>query len=407
MDNEKKFIRDSVHGNLQLNDLEIRILDSPEMQRIRRIKQLGLISLIYPGANHTRLEHSLGTTILGSKLAKHLELDKDDQELVRLAGLLHDIGHGPFSHASESVLKCQHEELTGKVIKTSQLNDIISENYNVNNIIDMINGRGRLGHLVSGELDVDRMDYLIRDSHYTGVAYGVIDVERIITNMKLEKTLLLNIKGIQAAEAALVARYYMYPSVYQHHTTQILNAMFRRALKLADLEGILDLKFAYTYDDTDIVSIFRNSTGYAKEIMKRLDNRNLLKRYKSTSISHYTHPQDIFKITKKELEKGEEEISEKYDLDKDYVFLNIAEYPEFNEMKTQVYDNEEIFLLSDLSTVVNGLKQAEFNYPEISLFIPEEYKHKIDRFKFEDYLTLPEIDKSKFNKSHTTQSILF
>jgi putative nucleotidyltransferase with HDIG domain len=378
------------------------------MQRIRRIKQLGWISMIYPGANHTRLEHSLGTMHLASKLSKHLDLSKEDVELVRIAAMLHDIGHGPFSHASESVLDEPHEKFTAKVIKKIEISDILNNQFNLNEIVDIINGKGILGPIVSGEIDVDRMDYLMRDSHYTGVAYGVIDVERLISNMKLEKTIVLNIKGILAAEAMLVARYYMYPSVYQHHTTRISNSMFRRALKIAGNEGIIDLSTAYLYDDMDIVSKFRNSYGYPKDIMTRLDNRNLFKRYKSVSVNQFINPQKIFKIKKEDLRKGEEEISEKYGLDKDYVFLDIASYPRFNEMKTQVYDDqsEDIYRLTEVSSVVRGLKEARFNYPKLSLFIPEEYKSKIYKFKFEDYLNLPEINKNKFNKYHTTQSKL-
>ena len=100
----QKFIRDSIHGNLPLTEFEVEVLDYPQVQRLRRVKQLGFISLIYPGANHSRFEHCIGTMHLASKLAEQLELDEHDKELVRMAGLLHDAGHGPFSHVSEAVL---------------------------------------------------------------------------------------------------------------------------------------------------------------------------------------------------------------------------------------------------------------------------------------------------------------
>lgn len=100
MGEKKKFIRDSVYGDISLNKFEQKVLDMPQFQRLRRIKQLGLINLIYPGANHTRFEHSIGTMNLGSKLANELELSKDEIEVVRISALLHDIGHGPFSHVS-------------------------------------------------------------------------------------------------------------------------------------------------------------------------------------------------------------------------------------------------------------------------------------------------------------------
>ena len=161
-------------------------MDMPQFQRLRRIKQLGLISLIYPGATHTRFEHSIGTMNLGSKLSEELDLSNDEIELIRASALLHDIGHGPFSHVSEGVLSVPHEELTKYVITKTSMKDLLEEKFDVSKIVNIVNGKGYLGPIVSGELDVDRMDYLLRDSHNTGVAYGVIDYERIISNLKLD-----------------------------------------------------------------------------------------------------------------------------------------------------------------------------------------------------------------------------
>ena len=325
MTEKKKFIRDSVYGDIELNAFEEQVMDMPQFQRLRRIKQLGLISLIYPGANHTRFEHSIGTMNLGSKLAAELDLSDDEIELVRISALLHDVGHGPFSHVSEGVLSVPHEELTKYVITETSMRDLLEEKFDVNDIVDIVNGKGYLGPIVSGELDVDRMDYLLRDSHNTGVAYGVIDYERIISNLKLEDGLILNIKGVQAAEGALVSRYFMYPSVYQHHTTRIVNSMFRRSLKKIIDDGIIEEKTIYKYDDMDIVSIFRNcDIKYANDIMSRLDNRNLLKRVKTIRLDNFKVPEKMYKIDAKDLRKAEEEIGEDYGIDKDYVFINIA-----------------------------------------------------------------------------------
>ena len=279
---KKKFIRDSVYGDIMLNEIEVEVMDNPQFQRLRRIKQLGLISLIYPGANHTRFEHSIGTMHIASKLADKLDLNQEDKELVRISALLHDIGHGPFSHVSEGVLSFPHEELTKYVIENTAIRDIVEKKFDIDKIIEIINGEGKFGPIVSGELDADRMDYLLRDSHYTGVAYGIIDYERIISNINLNKQLSLDIKGVQAAEGALVSRYFMYPSVYQHHTTRIVNSMFRRGLKKLIDRGVINENDMYKYDDADIIGIFRNSEGYPKEIMERLDNRNIFKRVKTT-----------------------------------------------------------------------------------------------------------------------------
>lgn len=404
---KKKFIRDSVYGDIRLNEIEVEVMDNPQFQRLRRIKQLGLISLIYPGANHTRFEHSIGTMHIASKLADKLDLNQKDKELVRISALLHDIGHGPFSHVSEGVLSFPHEELTKYVIKNTAIRDIVEKKFDIDKIIEIINGEGKFGPIVSGELDADRMDYLLRDSHYTGVAYGIIDYERIISNINLNKHLSLDIKGVQAAEGALVSRYFMYPSVYQHHTTRIVNSMFRRGLKKLIDSGVINENDMYKYDDADIIGIFRNSEGYPKEIMERLDNRNIFKRVKTIRLDNFKTPEKLYKIENKELRKAEEEIAMDYDIDKDYVILNIAEYPRFDEMKTEVSVDGKLYPLTEISNIIAALSKARFNIPDISLYVPEEEKSKFKKFKMEHYLDLPEIDKEKYHSIHYNQLKLF
>lgn len=404
---KKKFIRDSVYGDIRLNEIEVEVMDNPQFQRLRRIKQLGLISLIYPGANHTRFEHSIGTMHIASKLADKLDLNQEDKELVRISALLHDIGHGPFSHVSEGVLSFPHEELTKYVIKNTAIRDIVEKKFDIDKIIEIINGEGKFGPIVSGELDADRMDYLLRDSHYTGVAYGIIDYERIISNINLNKHLSLDIKGVQAAEGALVSRYFMYPSVYQHHTTRIVNSMFRRGLKKLIDSGVINENDMYKYDDADIIGIFRNSEGYPKEIMERLDNRNIFKRVKTIRLDNFKTPEKLYKIENKELRKAEEEIAMDYNIDKDYVILNIAEYPRFDEMKTEVSVDGKLYPLTEISNIIAALSKARFNIPDISLYVPEEEKSKFKKFKMEHYLDLPEIDKEKYHSIHYDQLKLF
>ena len=408
MSEKKKFIRDSVYGDITLSRFEEKVMDMPQFQRLRRIKQLGLISLIYPGATHTRFEHSIGTMNLGSKLASELELSDDEIELVRVSALLHDVGHGPFSHVSEGVLSVKHEKLTEFVVKNTSMRDLLEEKFNVNEIIDIVNGQGHLGPIVSGELDVDRMDYLLRDSHNTGVAYGVIDYERIISNLKLEDGLILDIKGVQAAEGALVSRYFMYPSVYQHHTTRIVNSMFRRSLKKVIDEKIIEEKNIYKYDDADIISTFRNCDNeYANDIMNKLDNRNLLKRVKTIRLDNFKNPEKMYKIEQSALRKAEREIAEDYKIDEDYVFINIAEYPRFDEMKTQVDLDGKLYPLTEISNIIGALSKARFNIPDISVYVEKEEMSKFDKFKLEQYVDLPEIDKEKFHGIHYDQIKLF
>ena len=408
MSDKKKFIRDSVYGDIRLNEFEVRIMDMPQFQRLRRIKQLGLISLIYPGATHTRFEHCVGTMNLGSKLAEELGLTTDEIELIRASGLLHDVGHGPFSHVSEGVLSFPHEELTKYVVTKTSMCDLLEEKFDVNEIVDIVNGKGDLGPIISGELDVDRMDYLLRDSHNTGVTYGKIDYERLISNLRLENELILDIKGVQAAEGALVSRYFMYPSVYQHHTTRIVNSMFRRALKRTIDDGIIKETDIYKYDDSDIIATFRHSENeYVNDIMSRLDNRIIPKRVKTIRLDNFKIPEKMYKIESHELRKAEEEIAEDYGLDKDYVFINIAEYPRFDEMKTQVNVDGKLYPLTEISNIIGALSKARFNIPDISVYVPKDEKSKFQKLKLENYLDLPEIDREKFHGIHYDQIKLF
>lgn len=382
-----KSIRDSVHGNLQLEEFEIRLIDAPEIQRLRRIKQLGFTYLVYPGANHSRFEHSIGTMYLASRLAENLGLDEHTQTLVRSCAILHDAGHGPFSHVSEGVIDTSHEKLTYKLIKKSQLGDILSEKFSIKEVITVISGKGPLGQIISGELDVDRMDYLLRDSYYTGVAYGVIDVERLIYNMKLEDRLLLKEKGVQAAESMLLARYFMYPSVYQHHTTRIVNSMFRRCLKKLIKTKTINGNEIYKYDDTDIISAARLQKGYIRDIITRIDTRQLYKRVYSLKIDETIHPQSIFKLQLK-INKIEEEIAEELGVHQDHILVDIPEYPSFHEMSTPVSVNGDTVKLGDVSTLVKALKDARFNHADLCIYLPEQYADPALKLNFQEYLEI-------------------
>lgn len=389
MEAKMKFIRDSIHGNLQVDDFEVKLIDTPQLQRLRRIRQLGFTNLVYPGANHTRFEHSIGTMHLASKLADQISLEKDKKQILRICALLHDLGHGPFSHVSEAVIPDSHEELTIKLIRESIISDIISEKFDLKEVEATIRGERVLGQAISGEIDVDRMDYLLRDSHYTGVAYGIIDVERLIQNLKIEDDLILDKKGVPAAESALLARYFMYPSVYQHHTTRIVNAMFRRCLKRLISEDKIDPKRIYHYDDMDIITMCRREKGIIGDMIKRLDRRDLLKRAATIRLNELEDPERIFKITKSEIKDAELEIAEDLKIDPDYLMIDVPEYPAFDEMKTQVDSGDAIVKLSDISSLVRALRDARFNHADLCIYTTAEESVKFKDFNFYDYLNLP------------------
>lgn len=387
------FIRDSIHGDLHLTDYELKIVDTVEMQRLRRIKQLGFTNLVYPGANHTRFEHSIGTLSLANKVGQTLELDQEIISLLRVCGLLHDIGHSPFSHVSEKALKHKHEYVTKEIIKDSSITDIIEEQFDVKLINSIIDGKTKFGKIISGDLDVDRMDYLARDSYYTGVAYGVIDTERLIYSLTYdEDNLVLTPKGVQAAESALLARYFMYPTVYQHHTTRIVNSMFKVSLsKLLEDGHVTEEELRYL-DDGDLINITRNTKGLPEQTMKNLDTRHLYKKMDTINLAQFNDPSAIVEMDIKYLTEAEEEIAKKLDVAPEEIIIDMPEELSYKKMNVQVETIDGLKPLSEVSTIIDSLKKAQYNYADLALFMSPENKEKAinKNIKLENYLSLPD-----------------
>ena len=386
------YIRDSIHGDLHLNDFELEILDTVEMQRLRRIKQLGFTNLIYPGANHTRFEHSIGTLFLADKLAKRLGFDSEIQQLLRICGLLHDIGHAPFSHVTERALKHKHETVTKQIIKNSSITDKLSQKFDPKLVMNIVDGKTSYGKIISGDLDVDRMDYLKRDSYYTGVAYGVIDTERLIYSLTYDNNeLLLSSKGVQAAQSTLLARYFMYPTVYQHHTTRIVNGMFRVAIKSMLNDNVIKEDELRYLDDGELINITRNTKGIAQQTIQNIDTRHLYKKTDTIPLTEITNPEKVVNIDEKYLREAEVEIAEKLDINPECVILDVPEELSFKKMNTKVQTHNGLKPLNEVSPIIESLKKAQYKYADIALFMSKQNKQKAEErnIKIEDYLTLP------------------
>ena len=182
-------IKDSVHDHIAVEGVAEALLDTPALQRLRRITQLGTASFVYPSANHTRFEHSLGVYHLANEALGHLGIEGPQAERVRAAALLHDIGHTPFSHNTEDVLEREagksHDDVHDLIRGSPVERVLVDHDIDPDRVADLIAGDGELGQLVSGELDVDRMDYLVRDAHHTGVPYGTIDHGRLVRELRL------------------------------------------------------------------------------------------------------------------------------------------------------------------------------------------------------------------------------
>ncbi|MBI4362731.1 MAG: HD domain-containing protein [Euryarchaeota archaeon] len=267
-----KVIRDPLYGYIECDPLALSLLDTPEVQRLRRVRQLGFAFLVYPGANHSRFEHSLGVYHLAGRLPV-------EEPEFRAAALLHDVGHSPYSHASEAlfhrVTRTTHEErpLGPRVVEALE-----SHGLRVSRVARHIRGETPEGRLLAGELDVDRMDYLVRDAYYTGVAFGRADVVRLIEEMGYRRgRVYVRAQGLQAAESLLVARALMYPTVYLHHVCRIAEAMFSGALEAAVQDGA-DPGALRAMDDYEANIALRRMGGVAAGMVERINSRRLYKR---------------------------------------------------------------------------------------------------------------------------------
>lgn len=252
----ERIYRDSVHNIIRIETdtaegrLLVKLIDSPEFQRLRRIRQLGLAHFAYQAAEHSRFTHSLGAFHLATRILDRLgsayEIADEARTAVRVAALLHDIGHGAFSHVIESILGFHHERFTIEAVlsETTDIGRILKDFSPAlpQNVADIIGGTFRptaLAQLVSSQLDVDRMDYLLRDSLMTGAKYGIYDLEWIIKSIEINEEadhLYVSARGLYAVEDYLQARYYMFRQVYFHRTLRsaesVLRVLLKRAMEL-------------------------------------------------------------------------------------------------------------------------------------------------------------------------------
>ncbi len=292
-----KHIFDPVHQFIELDAAEVALLDTQPVQRLRRLHQLGLAYLAYPGAEHSRFSHALGAMALGTRILDTLrsqtpsyfqnEADfRYQRRLLRAALLLHDVGHGPFSHACEHVLARNHESRTAEIIALPELAHALARlEVNPQELLALITGSPTpypvLRELVSGpNLDADRMDYLQRDAYFTGVTAGRYDTEQLIASLRVYEhngapVLGVDGRGVNALEGFVVARYLMFASVYFHHTTRAFERTLHEAL--TDLwpdPSALDPIEAYlAWDDFRIIDAFRTTHSPAGQALR--DRRRL------------------------------------------------------------------------------------------------------------------------------------
>jgi uncharacterized protein len=299
-------ITDPIHKNIKFTQIEKELIDTPIFQRLRRIRQLAGAHLVYPGALHSRFEHSLGSMFLaglsGQTLySKDYITDLDVIQKLRVAALLHDVGHGPFSHLFEEVskngVKFSHESFGQKIITNTIISDIIEKNgYDSKEIASISFGKHKmnfLNEIISGGLSVDLMDYLPRDSYFSGTEYGKIDYHRIINSLEVSSNnnLGINKSSLYSYESMLISRYQMFKAVYFHKSVRSGEVMLVHSMKIQNnalnLAPPNSLEEFFVLHDEMVLEKLSNSSNYSQvngvgnnvgiELAKDYQNRNLLK----------------------------------------------------------------------------------------------------------------------------------
>jgi HD superfamily phosphohydrolase len=375
-----KLIRDPIHGEVAVPEEDLPLLDSPGLQRLRRVRQIGLGALVYPGANHTRFEHSIGAMKIAGNLGERMGLGEEERRMVRISALAHDLGHGPFSHTSEKFAwmasGLDHTKLTEREILKGRTSEVLTSMDLDPGEIATIAGGGdsQLGRLLHSQVGVDRMDYLMRDAHYTGVAYGVIDYERIMSTLVFHGgEVVIREKGIQAAESLLVARFLMYHSVYLHHVSRIADSMMLRALEELTDAGT-SVPEIMAADDLSLVSALRDEGGLAGAMMERILDRELFKRAVYLSRGQAPDLDELLKIggsrpISRALEDG---MSQSAGLPRGSVLVDGQSRPPADELGIRILADGAIHGLEDRSPLVRSLKEAHWNYWRFGVYCSEE-----------------------------------
>ncbi len=268
-----EIIRDPLWNNIRLDKLALALLDTPVVQRLRYVRQLGHAYLVYPGATHTRFEHAVGAYHLSGVALRLLDergalehVSRDEPQIVRAAALLHDVGHYPFSHALEEIGVLNHEAVAAPLIIKGPVADALVQQLGADapaRILTIINGQSfsPLQGLISGSLDLDKIEYLKRDAFMCGVPYGEIDVDRLLNSLVLvshpetfRATVGVHEKGLSALESLLFAKYQMYRNVYWHHAVRSATAMYKRMVAEVLDAGLVDQSTIARFTDEGLMT---------------------------------------------------------------------------------------------------------------------------------------------------------
>ncbi len=290
-----EILRDPVWNNIRVDEITLELVDTEVFQRLRYVRQLGWTYLVYPGATHSRFEHALGTHHLSRRTLALLceaedatSISEQEQAIVRSAALLHDVGHYPFSHALEEIGALHHEDVARPLITQGAIASLLSSRLGDDapaRVFDLIRGESKsaLQGLISGSLDLDKIEYLKRDAFMCGVPYGEIDVDRLTNSLVLvddpatgRSAIGVQEKALSALESLLFAKYQMYRNVYWHHAVRSATAMYKRLVEDAIEAGIVDGRSLASYTDEGLMH--RLESAWPTQLLVALKERKLYKR---------------------------------------------------------------------------------------------------------------------------------
>lgn len=395
--NDSKVFRDAVHNYIHVDQpVLLELINSKEMQRLRRIKQLGGTHQVYQSAEHSRFCHSLGVYFIVRKMIFNSEIgdyiNDYDKLTVMCAALLHDLGHGPFSHCFEEAFGFNHEEYTIKIINNDSEVHHILENFEpgfskkVSSVIAKTHPNKILIQMISSQLDADRMDYLLRDSYFTGTTYGHFDLYRILRVMKVfNNKIVYKASGVQAIENYILARYHMYWQVYYHPTSrsyeQLLISIFRRMKDLyldgydfgeirylePFLKGKVNVVDYINLDENIVLYYFRFLSEGKDKILADLCNRFLNR--KLFIYRDLNNSDEKLKMRDRYVKKGYD--PRYYVVSDDQSQIPYLYYDNDETEAIEILINHQTKALPEVSEIVGAIINSKKNKIDHKIFYPE------------------------------------
>ncbi|HEX7142542.1 MAG TPA: HD domain-containing protein [Nitrososphaeraceae archaeon] len=398
-------ITDPIHKYIRITDLEKKLIDTEVFQRLRKIRQLAGAHLVYPSAQHTRFEHSIGAMHLAGLAAETL-LDKgyitykEDVESLRIAALLHDIGHGPFSHLFEEVLRenesnnLTHEIIGKKIIKESIIIDILGKyGYDTDYVCKLSFGESQkmfYDEIIAGSLSADIMDYLPRDSFFTGAEYGKVDYHRLISSLEVLSNdhLGINKSAINSLESMLISRYQMFKAVYFHKTVRAGEVMLLHSLMSADkqlnfsnfcIEEYLD----YTDEKTIDIICSLKENKFASDLALDYKKRKLFKCVYEKFLQNKHNAFDK-ELAGKQIRDFLRGIREYLDVDESFIFIDISQAPSMPLTPSKEELNSIMLVDKDLefetpTSAIPLIDSITGFLDMIRIYTPERNREKLEK----------------------------